>query len=154
MEYNYSKDIIFPDPPTKYKVGNKTYYFTTNLYYGQVHWSVRYKAVNFAKDFMLLYIDKMPELSNLKIKLTYSRTTDNFDLDNKLGFWVKVFLDLLKKPSKKELANNKYAIKSINVVHDDSCKYIDEIRFKYEKGKHFLKVEIKGILKENEEIVV
>jgi hypothetical protein len=103
MEYNYRNTIIFPDPPTKYIVGNKTYYFTTNLYYGQVHWSVRYKAVNFAKDFMLLYIDKMPELKHLRIRLTYSRETDNFDLDNKLGFWVKVFLDLLKKALKKRI---------------------------------------------------
>lgn len=160
------KTIIINDPPTKYikKVtkrkkrpdGTKkegledVYYLTGNLFYSSdTHFSVRSEIVYFMKYFLLEHFQGLPKLEKMRLFITYQRTTDNFDLDNKVYFWKKIILDLLKTPSQKEVARaKKYKrdIVTLNIIKDDSCKYVDECREKYQKGVHLMKIEIYGRL--------
>ena len=141
------------NPPTKYilvkkRKTNETIYLTNNVFYGGVHhWSVQRKVINFAKDFLILFLYNIPKMNKMRLEVVYFAPESQFDLDNKGGFWVKMLLDLLKTPSDKELINahkkgNK--IKSVSVIPDDSCKYIDEIIMKYKKGPHKIEIIIHG----------
>ena len=144
------------DPPTKYiyqqkRKPNETLYLTNNLFYGgAVHWVKQRAGINFAKDFLILYLRNIPKLLKMRLELIYYAPSPRFDLDNKAGFWVKMLLDLLREPSEKELYNahikNK-TIKTVNVIPDDNCKYVDDIRIKYKRGPHKIEIIIHGIKK-------
>lgn len=154
------KTIIIKDPPTKYvdrkktKIDPKTgrlkedvYYLTANLFYGGLQYYLRSKITNAIKSFLIPYLDGVPELKKCRIELIYSKPQDNFDLDNKAYFWLKMFLDLLKTPSKRQIKNANLKgrdIKSVNVLADDTVRYIDDIHLKYEKGEHQLILKIYG----------
>jgi len=157
------KEIIIKDPPTKYikkvtkrREGSKkknledVYYLTANLFYSSdIHFSIRSKIVNGMKDFLFEYLDDIPKLSKMKMNIIYQRPSDGFDLDNKIYFWQKILLDLFKEPSDgdvKRALKYKKEIKSLRVIKDDSCKYVNELNSKYEKGPHLIKIQIFGIL--------
>ena len=75
------------------------------------------------------------------------REQENWDLDNKVYFWVKIIMDLLKTPSSRKETNAKKKgkiLKTLRVLPEDTVKYCDEINMKYEKGPHTLIVEIYG----------
>ena len=152
------------DPPTKYvhkykkkkynKDGNiikeQSYYMTANLFYGgNVHWSMIRKVTNHAKDFILPLLVTIPKMEKCRIEVTYHHPNAQFDLDNKVYFWVKVILDLFTPPTEKE---KEYAkkynrqLKSIYVLEDDSVKYIDDISMKYKRGAHKLELKVFGRL--------
>ena len=93
------------NPPTKYilvkkRKTNETIYLTNNVFYGGVHhWSVQRKVINFAKDFLILFLYNIPKMNKMRLEVVYFAPESQFDLDNKGGFWVKMLLDLLKTPS-------------------------------------------------------
>ncbi len=162
------KEITILDPPTKYvkkvtrrKQGSKKkglediYYLTANLFYSNnVHFSLRSDIVNSAKGFLLEHFKDIPKLNKIRLDMVYQRPTDNFDLDNKIYFWQKILLDLMKTPSAKEEKRAlmyKKEIKTLRIIKDDSCKYVSELNSKYQKGKHLLKVSIYEI-KESENL--
>lgn len=160
------KTIIIPNPPTKWVISSKkkidpktgrlkqtTYYLTANLFYTtNAHYHVRNEIVNYCKEVLMCYFGKLPKLNKARITVTYSRPSDNFDIDNKAGFWLKIGLDLIKTPTKTQLL--KGGVKSVYCIPDDSAKFIDEITMKYEKGKHFLKFDIYGILADDQNISI
>jgi len=148
------------NPPTKYIHQRKTkpaitYYLTNNVFYGgTVHWSVQRKVINYAKDSIIFYFTHIPEMRKCRLELIYHSPKAGFDLDNKAGFWIKMILDIMKVPSDKEIINAKNygnKIKTVSVLPDDSCKYIDDIRMRYVKGAHKLEVIIHGILLDKQE---
>ena len=166
---DFSKTITFPDPPSKYiqtakkkvevkvnkKTGKKTvrlkettHYLTANVWYSNdLHFSARSKIVNFAKDYLIAWCDDIPKLEKCQVELIYYRTDEGFDIDNKGAFWLKVFLDLLKTPSSKELAKAvkyKTVVKTLNVVPDDNVKYITKVSSEYKKGEHKMVIKITG----------
>lgn len=171
------RTIIFPEPPTYYDIvakekkvviedkrtGKKRlelkkdrHYLTANLYYAQVHFSVRSKVINYAKDYILLWLPILPKLRKCRLKFIYYRPKNktSWDLDNKLSFWAKAFIDVLKVPSPKEIKKSKdknYKIKTISVIQDDSVKYIDEIIFRYREGPEKLVVELYAITLEEQQ---
>ena len=161
------KRIVIKDPPTKYvktvtrrKKGSKkknledVYYLTANLFYSNnMHFTIRSDIVNSMKGFLMEYIKDIPKLSKMRLYVTYSRKTDSWDLDNKIYFWQKILLDLFKTPSSKEILRaRKYnkVIRTLEVIPDDSCKYVDELNSKYVKGEHMLIIEIYGRLEETQ----
>lgn len=151
------------DPPTKYIVTSKkkidkktgklkttTYYLTNNLFYGgTVHWATKRKVIDYAKNFIILFMCNIPKIEKCRLEVIYHSTKDSFDLDNKVGFWVKMILDIMKTPSSKEILqslkyNNK--IKTISCIPDDNCKHVDEISMKYKRGEHKIEIIIHGVL--------
>ena len=119
----YRKDI--PEPIEKIVLGKKkksTYYLTANLFYSSVHYAVRKKIVEQAKEFLYPYFLDCPKLgSQLSVSIGYqSLKKTKFDLDNKAYFWQKVICDLLQ---------------SMGKLDDDNVDYIRQIHYFYQKGE-------------------
>jgi len=156
------KEIVIKDPPTKYIDRKKTkidpetgklketiYYLTANLFYGGIQYYLRYKITKAIKNYLVPYFKNLPRLSKLRVEITYFKPQDHFDLDNKVYFWVKMILDILKTPTSKQILNaNKkgHSIITVNVLKDDTVRYIDEICMRYEKGEHKIVVKLYGVL--------
>lgn len=160
--------VVIKDPPTKYVMPNKkqkldndgqvkkdgVVYLTANAFYGGLHFAVRNKIVNYAKDWIFYFLTKMPKIQKCQIEITYHHTTDTFDLDNKVYFWTKIILDLMKTPTSKQIiqaAKYKNTIKSLNVLDDDNVKFIDKITMAYTKGESAIEIKITGTLKEEQQ---
>ena len=168
-KYDYEQVIVFPDPPAKYiktakkkteivtdkrtgktkiRLKETTYYLNGNLFYSNdVHFSTRSEIVNFAKDYLLAWCDEMPKLELLEVELIYYRTDNNFDLDNKAYFWQKVFLDLLKTPSKRELKkaqDYRRKINTLEIIPDDNVRYVKKLSSEYRKGQHKMEIILRG----------
>lgn len=155
------KKIEIADPPTKWvkvaktKIDPKTgvlkldtYYLTANIFYaGHLHYAVKSQIVNFSKNFLMPHMNNIPKLEKCRLKITYQRMDEGFDLDNKIYYWAKLFIDILKIPSDKQVINafkKGYGVKTVNVLPDDTVRYLDEINMRYTKGKHMLIFEIYG----------
>lgn len=163
-QYDFFKTILIPNPPTKYTDVKKNiidpstgrlkeivYYLTANIFYAGVHFAIRSKIVENVKYYLVEYMKDIPELQKMKIEIVYSKDKTQFDLDNKVFFWLKMFLDLVKIPTerqKKKAIQYRKAILSINSLKDDTVKYIDEINMKYEPGQHQMKINIYGMTKD------
>lgn len=158
------KQIIIDSPPTKYvdrkkktidpktnKLKETTYYLTANLFYSQQNTFLTNKIVYDCKNFLYKHFEGIPPLSFIRIELIYQSEKDNFDLDNKGYFWLKCILDLIKEPSKRK-SNKKslFEIKPLNIIYDDSCKYLKDISLSYKKGNPKLIVNLYGVLKKKE----
>ena len=161
------KEIIIDNPPTKwslvykkpksYKDGKpvlkQDFYLTANLFYSdRTSYHIISNIIQDCKLFLKSKIGKLPELEKMRLEVEYHHTKD-IDLDNKNYFWCKLFLDILKKPTEKQLENAKKRNKVIvttNTIYDDTTKYIDEISMKYKKGEHKLIFRIFGIVKQPE----
>jgi hypothetical protein len=160
------KEIVIPDPPTNYTIYYKTpkynkdgklipyirYYLTGNLFYadaGSIH-TVR-KIVYESKERVFPYLKGLPELEKMRLEFEYHDLKD-IDLDNKSSYWVKVFLDILKTPTARQLlrASKEKKPKPIittNTINDDNTKCIDEIKLKFIKGEHKMIFRIYGRVK-------
>ena len=113
------EEITIDNIPSYYVVGNKKRYTSMNLFYSNTHWSVRKGIVDKSKDSLKVNIDK--KIFNLKvddiyIAYEYTSKKSSFDIENRLGFWSKVFLD--------------YA-KGTTMIPDDNVKTIKKISYDY-----------------------
>jgi hypothetical protein len=112
------------DIPSNYMVSRKKRYTSMNLFYANTHWSVRKGIVDKAKATLDEHIDKkdfkIKPKGKLLVMYTYTSKKISFDVENRLGFWSKVFLD--------------YA-KGTNLIKDDNVKYIASVSYvsKYHK---------------------
>lgn len=157
------KTIEILNPPTKYidrrktkidektgKLKENTYYLTANLFYASQNTFLTNKIVDVAKTFLYDYLKDIPKLSKLDIEIIYSKKEDSFDLDNKGYFWLKCILDLIKEPNKRKTKKiNIQTLKPLNIIEDDSCRFIQNISLKYKRElQHKMVINIYGILKE------
>jgi hypothetical protein len=153
------------DPPSKYfkkhkkpkydddkgkLILGKDYYLTNNIFFGNsIHWSTQYEIINFAKDWLYLRLLDLPKIVKCRIDIVYHHPTDNWDLDNKGAFWLKMILDILKTPTEKQHAKakryNSY-IKTVNCIPDDTVRYVTGYSVEYNKGVHCLEIKITGFL--------
>ena len=92
----------------------------------------------------------MPELEKIRIEFEYHHTKD-IDLDNKGNYWLKLFLDILKKPTQRQINNQKKVIITTNTIVDDNTKYLDEIGLKFFKGEHKMIFRVYGVPKSTQE---
>lgn len=153
--------VTISDPPTKYIIENKkkkvdkkgeikkdaVYYLTANLFYDGTHWAIKSKVVNFAKDWIIWFLKDMPKIQKCDIEITYHHPTDTFDLDNKVYFWIKIILDLMKTPTSGQIKNaEKYSndIKTIRTLPDDTVRFVDGINMRYKKGAPAIEIKING----------
>ena len=131
-------ELVLKDGKPQLKTS--THYLTANLFYsGNVHWSMMRTITNMAKDYILPMLHTIPKMEKCRIELTYHHPNAQYDLDNKLYFWCKILLDLFTPPTEKELKKAekyKYHLKTIDVLEDDSVKFIDGIIFKHKKEVH------------------
>lgn len=162
--FNYYHQVTIEEPPTKYtdrkknKIDPNTgrlkevvYYLTNNIFYQGVHFAIRSKIVEDVKRYLVPHLKELPKLQKLRIEIIYYKEKDGFDLDNKIGFWLKMLLDLLKVPSKRQRTKalqQRRVIQTIEVLPDDTVKYIDDIHFKYRKGPHKIVINFYGITPE------
>lgn len=163
----FIKEVVIMNPPTKYvdrkrkvidektgKLREDVYYLTANLFYaGGLHYSLQAKIVKEVKYYLAHNFASLPKLERMRVEVVYYSPKDNFDLDNKLYFWVKLFLDIIKTPSNKQIINSakkRRAIPTVSKMKDDTVRYIDQINMKYKKGEHKLVFIIYG-RRENEQ---
>lgn len=141
---------VYKRPKTDNKgqiVTKKDYYLTANLFYDGTHWAIKSKIMNYVKQWFILYLKGIPKIEKCNIEITYHNKSDGFDLDNKVYFWTKVLLDIMKIPTSKQIINSqKYANKiyTINSLKDDTVRYVDEILMKYKKGATAIEIKIYG----------
>ena len=146
----------FNDVPVKYvstskniKLDSKgkikppqTHYLTANVFYDGTHWATKDKIVKFAKEYLYWKIKDLPAIHKCKVEIIYRSPKDDFDLDNKCYFWIKIFLDLIKPPAKR--MDEKMRSMALSKIHDDSVRYIDGINMVYEKGDLSMTIKIYG----------
>jgi hypothetical protein len=159
---------VIKDPPTKYVFVQKkikldkngqikkdaVYYLTANLFYDGTHWAIKNKVVSFAKDWIIWHLKKVPKIEKCRIEITYHHPTDTFDLDNKVYFWIKIILDLLKTPTSAQIIkaqeyNN--PIKTLSVLDDDTVRFVDGIDMKYKRGESAIELKIIGRHKQEQQ---
>lgn len=115
--------LEYDNPPTFIEVGKikkRKIYLGYNAIYAGIHYSVRQRIVHELKQFLCtkeLY-DVAPIEGPVRIEIIYSKKSQNWDLDNRLGLWAKVFLDIIKG----------------RVVKDDNVRYVKELRYIYKEA--------------------
>jgi len=162
-ELKLIKEIVIDNPPTDYTIYYKTlkydnkgklieyvrYYLTGNIFYsnsGNIH--TTRKIVYETKEYLFEYLKGLPKLEKLRLEFEY-HDTKHVDLDNRASFWIKIFLDILKSPTSRQLtrASKEKKPKPIittNTIVDDDTKCIDEIKMKYFNGERKLVFRIFG----------
>lgn len=162
------KEIVFIDPPTYYAIKKvkkskelgedvfTKYYLTSNLFFNNAtSFHIISKIVQECKIYLKNNIGYLPPLEKMRLEIEY-HSPKAIDLDNRLYFWNKLFLDIIKTPTPKQLekANNgkyKKEIITLNVLYDDTTDYIDEISYKYKKDSLKLIFRVYGIQKSTQE---
>jgi hypothetical protein len=156
---NYSAVIKIENPITYFFMGKKNpkkHYLTNNLFYdGRMHFATRNKLVKLTKEYLKEQIQiweqkngAIPKLEKMKLRVIVCRKNTNYDLDNKGGFWMKVFFDLMKTPTQKQIEKAKQyrnEIITMSIIYDDSAKYIDEYSCKHIPGGNYIEFQIEGL---------
>lgn len=156
------KEVIIPDPPTYYQIKKvklskemgfdvyDKYYLSGNLFYIQnVSYHIISRITHDVKLFLLEKIGYLPPLEKMALEFEYHRTT-HLDLDNKIYFFKKLLLDILKTPTDKQILNANKRKKNIittNTIPDDNTKYIDYCSERFVYGEHKLIIRIYGRIK-------
>lgn len=153
------KEVIIENPPTFYQIKKvkkskeagqdifDKHYLTANLFYNQnVSYHIISKIVYDCKLFLRDKIGYLPPLEKMRLEIEI-HASKHIDLDNRAYFWKKLLLDILKTPTSKQILKaeqfKKEAI-SLNVIHDDTTQYIDDIRETFKHGGNFLIFRIYG----------
>jgi hypothetical protein len=157
------KEIIIENPPTFYQIKKvkkskeagediyTKYYLTSNLFFNNAtSFHVISKIVYDCKLFLRDKIGYLPPLEKMRLEIEVHRNK-NIDLDNVAYFWKKLLLDILKTPTQRQLEKEKEKkekyrkeIITLNVIHDDTTHYIDDIRETFKFGGNFLIFRIYG----------
>lgn len=155
------KAIVIPYPPTKYVQSRKNikfnengtikkeavHYLTANLFYDGTNFFIRAKVVDYAKEFIMPFLVGIPKLEKCEIEITYYDKKDNFDLDNKAFFWIKIILDLMKSYTDvqhQKAIERKKPIKTLNILPEDTVRYVPKITMQYARGNRAIALKIYG----------
>ena len=144
------KEVVIDNPPTFYQIKKvkaskeageeifTKYYLTSNLFFNNgTSFHIISKIVQDCKIYLRDNIGYLPPLEKMRLEIEY-HSLKAVDLDNRLYFWNKLFLDIIKTPTARQLekANNgkyKKEIITLNVLYDDTTDYIDEISYRHKK---------------------
>ena len=158
------KEVICIEPPTFYQIKQvknskvagediySKYYLTANLFFNNAtSFHVISKIVQDCKIYLREKSGYIPPLEKMRLEIEY-HSLKAVDLDNRLYFWNKLFLDILKTPTQKQLdkaSEGKYKkeIITLNVLHDDTTDYIDQISYKHKRDTPKLIFRIYGRVK-------
>lgn len=170
MESNLDliKEIKIMSPPTKYTVRYKKpkfdkhgklithtdYYLTANLFFNnKTSVFIISKIVDETKRFLLPYMKGLPEIEKMRLEIIYRKTTD-IDIDNVGFFWRKLFMDILKTPTSRQLLNANKKGKDIitsSTITDDNTKCVLGHKEDFEYGEHCVIFRIYGRVKSTQE---
>lgn len=155
------KEIVILDPPTKwtlvYKkpkydskgilVTKQDFYLTGNLFYAdRTSYHITSKIIHESKEFLYGHMKGLPKMDKIRLEMEYHKMS-HIDLDNKFSFWCKLFLDILKTPTSRQIENSLKKNKSIittNTIPDDNTKYIDSRKEEFFIGEHKMIFRIYG----------
>lgn len=90
-----------------------------NIFYANSHWSVRKGIVDKAKVTLKSIIKPQQFITKSKsihISYIYESKRTTFDIENRLGFWSKVFLDY---------------VKGTRTIPDDNVKTVKSITYQF-----------------------
>lgn len=164
MEMQLIKEIIIPNPPTKWtlvykkpkfdgkgnQVTKQEFYLTANLFYSdRTSFHITSKIIQDTKEYLYPFLVGIPQLEKMRTEMEITNTKD-VDLDNKWFFFYKLILDILKTPTQKQIDRaNKYKkpIITTNTIYDDNTKYVDEFNCKFAKGENRIVFRIYGRMK-------
>jgi len=94
------KEIVIPNPPTKWTLNYKNpkydkdgklithqdFYLTGNLFYAdRTSYHITSKIIQESKEFLFDYLKGLPEMDKMRIEFEYHHTK-HIDLDNKATF--------------------------------------------------------------------
>lgn len=158
------KEIVIENPPTKWTkffkkqkydskgklVTKQVFYLTANLFYAdRTSFHITSEIIQDTKEFLLPYLKGIPELEKMKTEMVFYLEKD-VDLDNRWYFFYKLILDILKKPTQKQIdraAKYKKNIITTNTVYDDNTKYVGGFNCDFEKGPNKIVFRIYGRVK-------
>jgi hypothetical protein len=107
--------------PNYYLIGRQKRYTSMNLFYSNTHWSVRKGIVDKAKQTLKAFVNQKvftKKAKELHISYVYESKRNAFDIENRLGFWSKVFLDY---------------VKGTKTIPDDNVKTVKSVLYEYKK---------------------
>jgi len=156
------KEIVIENPPTFYTIKKKReseklghdvfdkHYLTANLFFNNnLSFFVVSKIIRECKKFLLEKSGYIPPLEKMRLEIEI-HASKHIDLDNRAYFWKKLFMDILKTPTSKQLAKaseKNREIVTMNVIYDDSTQYVDDFRETFKYGGNFLIFRIYGRIK-------
>jgi len=158
------KEIVILDPPTYYSIKKvkkskeagedvfEKYYLTSNLFFNNAtSFHIISKIVQECKIYLRDKIGYLPPLEKMRLEIEY-HSLKAVDLDNRLYWWTKLFLDIIKTPTPRQLqkaqeGKYKKEIITLNVLYDDTTDYIDEIHYKHKRDSPKLIFRIFGRVK-------
>jgi hypothetical protein len=156
------KEIVIENPPTFYSIKKKReseklgydvfdkHYLTANLFFNNnLSFFVVSKIIRDCKKFLLEKSGYIPPLEKMRLEIEI-HASKHLDLDNRAYFWKKLFMDILKTPTAKQLAKaseKNREIITMNVIYDDSTQYVDDFRETFKYGGNFLIFRIYGRVK-------
>lgn len=158
------KEIIIPNPPTKwtlvYKkekfdangklITKQDFYLTANLFYSdRSSFHITSKIIYETKEFLLPFLKGLPELEKMETEMEFHCKKD-IDLDNRFFFFYKLILDILKAPTERQIKRAlmyKKPIITTNTIYDDNTKYVNGFNCKFIKGEDKIVFRIFGRVK-------
>jgi len=158
------KEIVINEPPTKWTLKYKKpkfdkdgklvekmdFYLTNNLFYAdRTSYHITSKIIQETKQFLFGHLQGLPELEKMALEMEYHKTS-HIDLDNKLGYWAKLLLDVLKTPTQRQIENGikrKKEIITTNTIPDDNTKYFCGLNMIFKHGEHKMIIRIFGRVK-------
>lgn len=163
------KEVIIKDPPTFYQIKKvkkskaagediyDKYYLTSNLFFNNAtSFHIISKIVYDCKLFLKEKVGYLPPLEKMRLEIEI-HASKHIDLDNRSYFWKKLLLDILKTPTSRQILKEKKKeekyqkeIITLNVIHDDTTQYIDDIKEKFVLGGNFLIFRIYGRAKSDQ----
>ena len=167
MELPLIKEIEMINPPTKfvlpYKnpkydkdgklISSQVFYLTNNLFYSdRSSYHITSRIIQETKEYLYPFLKGLPELEKMEVDFVYY-STKHIDLDNKFGFWLKLILDVLKTPTKRQMDNSikrKKPIITTNTIYDDNTKCITRMSARFFIGEHKMVLRIFGKVKDEQ----
>ena len=167
LEMPLIKEVVIYDPKTFYQIkkvgkskeaGNDVYdkfYLTANLFFNNAtSYHIISKIVQETKIYLRNEIKYIPPLEKMRLEVEY-HSLKAVDLDNRLYWWTKLFLDIIKTPTPKQIekANSgkyKKEIITLNVLYDDTTDYIDDIKWSHKRDTPKLIFRIYGRVKQEQ----
>lgn len=161
------KEIIIPDPPTKWTLKYKNpkfdkdgkpvtkmdFYLTANLFYAdRTSYHITSKIIKESKEFLFPFFKGLPELEKMELHLIYCHNK-HIDLDNKSYFWRKLILDILKTPTQRQITAahlRKKEIITTSTILDDNTKCITKMSEEFIFGEHRMIIRIFGKIKDEQ----
>lgn len=117
------KELVIDGPPTYRVIKDKKYYLSGNLFYSSIHWTIRKNITIWAKGFLkerMLHLKPLEPRTTLLVVFSVKREITpnmNLDVDNRCGFWAKMFQDVLE---------------DLGLVTNDNAYWISKVHYEFD----------------------